>query len=161
MKGLRGPIGRMMLAAMTNETSIKATRLLRSSLLWVSEVESSRTHFEVLGLGLEANKFLKIALSSAKDSTVFWIIKISLENARNFAENLRRPLFRDRLKKIFWWPFFWRTLAPVFLVLGLEHSCPWPWLRIFFVSLASSLVSSTPLLVTMTLPEERQNQVYH
>ena len=22
--------------------------------------------------------------------------------------------------------FFWRTLAPVSLVLGLEHSCPWP-----------------------------------
>ena len=34
-------------------------------------------------------------------------------------------------KKIFWrrfFFFFWRTLAPVSLVLGLglEHSCPWP-----------------------------------
>ena len=33
MKGLRGPVGRMILVVMTNETSIKATRLLRSSLL--------------------------------------------------------------------------------------------------------------------------------
>ena len=71
MKGLRGPIGRMMLVVMTNETSIKATRLLRSSLLRVSEVESSRTNFEVLGLGLEAYKSSKIARSSAKDSTIF------------------------------------------------------------------------------------------
>ena len=56
---------------------------------------------------------------------------------------------------------FWRTLAPVSLVLassipilGLERfyprkGCPWPWPRIFFVSLAlaSSLVSSTPPLI--------------
>ena len=81
----------MMLIVMNNETSITATRLLRSSLLWVSEVESSRTHFQVLGLGLEAYKSSKIALSSAKDSTIFWIIKISLENARNLVENLQRP----------------------------------------------------------------------
>ena len=49
--------------------------------------------------------------------------------------------------------------------------CPWsvassiPVLGLgfgfFFVSSASSLVSSTPLLVTMTLSKERQNQVYH
>ena len=58
--------------------------------------------------------------------------------------------------------FFWRALALVSLalassipVLGLESvcprkGCPWPWPRIFFVSLAlalaSSLVSSTPPL---------------
>ena len=58
----------------------------------------------------------------------------------------------------FWRPFFWRTLAVVSLVLGLEHSCPWPREGLsskklslasdFFVSLAlaSSLVFSTPLL---------------
>ena len=52
--------------------------------------------------------------------------------------------------------FFWRTLAPVSLVLGLglerfcpRKGCPWPWPRIFFVSLASSLVSSTPPLLKM------------
>ena len=51
-------------------------------------------------------------------------------------------------KKIFKTFFLRKTLAFVFLVLGLglEHSCPWS--RIFFVSLAlaSSLVSSTPPL---------------
>ena len=67
-------------------------------------------------------------------------------------------------EKNFWRPFFFRrTLAPVFLVLGLglEHSCPWPrevlsserlsLASVFFVSLAlaSSLVSSTPPLVIM------------
>ena len=57
--------------------------------------------------------------------------------------------------------FFFRTLAAVFLVLGLEHpfpwprevcprkGCPWLWPRIFFVSLVSSLVSSTPRLLPM------------
>ena len=67
-------------------------------------------------------------------------------------------------EKNFWRLFFWRTLAPVSLVLGLglEHSCPWPREVLsseglslalasdFFVSLAlalaSSLVSSTPPL---------------
>ena len=58
--------------------------------------------------------------------------------------------------------FFWRALALVSLalassipVLGLESvcprkGCPWPWPRIFFVSLAlaSSLVSSTPPLLS-------------
>ena len=49
------------------------------------------------------------------------------ENARNLAENSRRPfLFSslgDRLKKLFEKLFFfWRTLAPVSLVLGLGLS---------------------------------------
>ena len=60
-------------------------------------------------------------------------------------------------EKIFGRLFFWRTLAPVSLalvstipVLGLERvypqkGCPWPWM--FFVSLASSLVSLTPPLL--------------
>ena len=34
-------------------------------------------------------------------------------------------------KKIFKNFFLRKTLAFVSLVLGLEHSCPWPWLRIF------------------------------
>ena len=42
-------------------------------------------------------------------------------------------------------------LGPSIPVLGLESvcpqkGCPWPWPRIFFVPLASSLVSSTPPL---------------
>ena len=80
---------------------------------------------------------------------------------------------RDRLKKIFWKPFspeknfedlfffdiawkkFLRTFYFYFLEstcvcvlgFGLERVCRWPWPQIFFVSLASSLVSSTPLLI--------------
>ena len=44
----------------------------------------------------------------------------------------RTALFFEWLKscrlpeKKFWRPFFWSTLAFVFLVLGLERSCPWP-----------------------------------
>ena len=145
----------VMLVVMTNETSIKVTRLLRSSLLWVSELESSRTDFQVLGLNLEAYKSSKIALSSAKDSTIFWIIKISLENARNLAKNLRRSFFRDRLKKIFDHLFFGEhlRLCPWFLalassisVLGLERvcprkGCPCPWPRIVFCPWPRALCS--------------------
>ena len=116
-------------------------------------------------------KSSKIALSSARGQHYFWTVEISLENARNLAENLQRPFFlvsssRDRLKKIFedlflrspekkFWRLFFRTLASVFLVLGLglERVCPWPWPRNFFVSLAlaSSFVSSTPSLVPSLL----------
>ena len=63
-----------------------------------------------------------------------------------------RTCFWDYLKKFFEnLLFFWRTLAPVSLVLslGLERVCPWP--RNFFVSLASSLVSSTPPLLNSVL----------
>ena len=60
------------------------------------------------------------------------------------------------------------ALASSIPVLGLERfcsrkGCPWPWPRIFFVSLAlaSSLVSSTPPLVTGydTTPLIKQNVV--
>ena len=49
-------------------------------------------------------------------------------------------------------PWFLASSIPVH---GLERvclrkGCPWPWPRIFFVSLASSLVSSTsPLFITL------------
>ena len=150
---------------------------LQDTNTFVPEVESSRTslasrtHFEVLGL--EASSPRKLASCRLEDSTVSWTVKILLTNARNLAENLQRPflfsLRGDRLKKIFEdlfrlkkifetffeiaWKnflktfFFWRTLASVSLVLGLglKRFCPWPWN--FFVSLASSLVSSTPPLI--------------
>ena len=126
---------------------------------------ASRTHFEVLGL--EASSPRKLPWPRLEDSTIFWTDKILLENARNLAENLRRPFLfcsiGDRLKKnfktFFAWKiflkilffrfFFWRTLAPMSLVLGLEHSCPWPreGLSLEGLSLASSLVSSTPPLI--------------
>ena len=134
---------------------------------------ASRTHFQVLGL--EASSPRKLPCPRLEESTIFWTVEILLESARNLAENLRRPfLFSssgNRLKKnfedlfclkktfedVFFWDrlknffenllFFWRTLASVSLVLGLERVCPWS--RNFFVSLAlaSSLVSSTPPLM--------------
>ena len=64
---------------------------------FLTEVESSRTHFEVLGLrledqvlGLEASIPRKLACPRLEDSTIFWTVEISLENARNLAENLQR-----------------------------------------------------------------------
>ena len=50
---------------------------------------SSRTHFEVLGLGLEASSPRKLPCPRLEDSTIFYTVEISLENARNLAENLR------------------------------------------------------------------------
>ena len=72
----------------------------------VAEVESSRTslasrtHFEVLGLGLviegqvlgvglEASSPRKLPCPQLEDSTIFLTVVISLENARKLAENLR------------------------------------------------------------------------
>ena len=129
-------------------------------------MESSRTHFEVLGLGLEgqvlgleASSSRKLACPRLEDSSIFWIVKILWSVWKIFWKTF---FCGDRLKNfcedLF---FFWRALALVSLalassipVLGLESVCPrkgcsWPWPRIFFVflALASSLVSSTPLLV--------------
>ena len=143
----------------------------------------SRTHFEVFGLegqvfglGLEASSLPKLPCPDRlEDSTLIWIVKILLENARNLAENLRRLFllccFGDRHKNsfedLFWggdclkkFFFVWKTLAPVSLVLGvgLEHSCPWPRESLssieLLLALASDfvcvvgLVSSTPPLVS-------------
>ena len=121
---------------------------------------SSRTHFEVLGL--EASSPRKLACPRLEDSSIFWIVKI-LWSAWKFFGKLF--LWRS-LEKFLWRPFFffffgehlrlcpWSlALASSIPVLGFESvcprkGCPWPWPRIFFVSLAlaSSLVSSTPPL---------------
>ena len=56
-----------------------------------------------------------------------------LKNARNLAENLRRPLlfvcFGNRLKKNFEDLFFGDRLRKFFENLFEEHlrQCPWPW----------------------------------
>ena len=115
-----------------------------------SEVESSRTHFEVLGLGLEASSPRKLACPRLEDSSIFWIVKILWsawkivwktffcgEHLKNFCEDLF--FYGDRRKNFCEDFFFWRALALVSLVLGLglEHSCrwpriflsPWPWPR--------------------------------
>ena len=84
---------------------------------------------------------------------------IWLKFCRSAERIFSRLFFLDRLKKIFE-DLFLRTLVFVSLVLtssipvlGLESVCPrkgcswpWSWPQIFFVSLASSLVSSTPPL---------------
>ena len=69
------------------------------------------TCFEVLGLGLEgqvlgleASSPRKLPCPRLEDSIIFCIVEILLKNARNLAENLRRPFLfsaiRDR-RKIF------------------------------------------------------------
>ena len=120
-------------------------------------------------------KSSKIALSSARGQHYFSTAEISLENARNLAKNLQRPFFWFPQVEIAWKKIFEdlfrlkKCLKTFFLrspeknfedlffsentyvcVLGLERVCPWPWPRNFFVflALASSLVSSTPPLVS-------------
>ena len=110
----------------------------------MAEVESSKTHFVVLGLGLEgqvlgfgleASSPRKLACPRLEDSSIFWIVKILWSAWKNFLENvflwrslekfLWRPFFFWRSpEKNFWRLFFRRTLAPVSLVLGLGLE-PW------------------------------------
>ena len=83
-----------------NTKSAKASRVRpeprwgRSQRSPKPEVESSRTslasrkHFEVLGLELGPRK---LPCPRLEDSTIFWIVEILLENARNLAENLQIP----------------------------------------------------------------------
>ena len=122
---------------------------------WKAEVESSRTslasrtssrtHFEVFGLGLEASSPRKLACPRLEDSTIFWNVKIlwsgwkifwktffSGDRLKNFCEDLFFFFFWRSPEKFLWRPFFfffWRALA--LCVLG-----PWPWPRAF-LSLAS------------------------
>ena len=109
------------------------------------EVESSRTDFEVLGLGLEASSPRKLACPRLEDSTIFWKVKILWsgwkifwkgffrgDRLRNFCEDLFFFFFLEIAWKIFvktfFFFFFGEHLRFVSLVLGLglEHSCPWP-----------------------------------
>ena len=117
---------------------------------------SSRIHFEVLGLGLEASSPRKLPCPQLEDSTIFWNVKIfwktffSGDRLKNFCEDLLRSP-----EKFLWRPFFfyfWRALALCVLnpwpraflslasrvsvlgkaVLGLGLGfflCPWPWPR--------------------------------
>ena len=140
---------------------------------------ASRTHFEVLGLGLETSSPRKLACPRLEDSTIFWNVKIlwsawkifwktffSGDRLKNFCEDLFF-FFGNRLKNFCEDLFFflestcalcpWSlALASSIPVLGLESVCPrkgcpwpWPWPRIFFVSLALALASS---LVSSTPP---------
>ena len=146
---------------------------MESSRTSLASRTSSRTQFEVLGLGLEgqvlglgleASSPRKLACPRLEDSTIFWNVKIlwsawkivwktffSGDRLKNFCEDLFFFFFGEHLRLCPWS----LALASSIPVLGLESvcprkGCPWPWPRIFFVSLAlaSSLVSSTPPLLT-------------
>ena len=97
-----------------------------------TEVESSKTHFEVLGLegqvlGLQVSCPRKLVCPRLEDSSIFWTVKI----------------LWSAWKKILKTFLFWRAFALVSLVLGpsipvlgLERFCPrkgcsWRWPRIF------------------------------
>ena len=79
---------------------------------------------------------------------MFWKTFFRGDRLKNFCEDLFF-FFGEHLRLCPWS----LALASSIPVLGLESvcpwkGCPWPWPRIFFVSLAlaSSLVSSTPPL---------------
>ena len=115
---------------------------------------SSRTDFEVLGLGLglegqvlglglEASSPWKLACPRLEDSTIFWKVKILWSGWKIFGKRFFVEIawkifvktfffFLEIAWKIFvktFFFFFWRALA--LCVLG-----PWPWPRAF-LSLAS------------------------
>ena len=101
-------------------------------------MESSRTHFEVLGL--KASSPQKLLCPWLENSTIFWIVKM-LETARKTSQKIREDLFCFPLLEINWKKilktfflsgdasksflkiFFENTCA---CVLGLEHFCAWP-----------------------------------
>ena len=166
-KAFQRPLSTWPLASLSEVESSRTSLASRTS---------SRTHFEVLGLGLEASSPRKLACPRLEDRSIFWIVKILWSAWKIFwktvfrgyrLKNFREAFFffRRSPEKFLWRPFFsffgeqlrlcpW-SLASSFPVLGLESVCPrrgcpwpWPWPRIFFVSLAlaSSLMSSTPPL---------------
>ena len=112
--------------------------------IWLhKEVESSRTHLEVLGLGLEAYKSSKMSCSRLEDSTVFDSLKMGHGHDLLFFYFGNRQKPRGKFGKNF---FFWRSLAKffgslLFLFFFGEHLrlvslVPWPWPRAF-LALAS------------------------
>ena len=78
---------------------------------------------------------------------MFWKTFFRGDRLKNFCEDLFF-YFGEHLRLCPWS----LALASSIPVLGLESACPrkgcpWPWPRIFFVTLASSLVSSTTPLI--------------
>ena len=103
---------------------------------------SSRTYFEVLGLGLEAASPRNLPCPRLEDGTIFERLKFrwkTLETLRKICKDLFLvSSSRDRLKKNFLKTFFFRlpeqNFVDVFYFLFLENTCicvlgPWPWPR--------------------------------
>ena len=135
---------------------IPEVEFLRTSL-------ASRTHFEVLVLGLKS-QVLGLAskpqvlenclVLSLRTTLFFWTTKILLENARNLAENLRRPFLcssvGDRLKNlfedVFIFFFFANRLKKIFGNLFLDRQKKF-WRPFFWRTfLPVFLTSSIPVL---------------
>ena len=112
---------------------------VESSRTFLASRTSSRTHFEVLGLGLEASSPWKLACPRLEDSAIFWIIKILWSAWKIFWKTF---FCEDRLKNfcedLFFFEIAWKMFVKTFF---LESTCacvlgPWPWPRAF-LSLAS------------------------
>ena len=102
---------------------------------------ASRAHFEVPGLslegqvlGLEASCSQKLVLSSSRGLANFRVVKSLWSAWKLFFSG-------DRLKNFCEDLFFWRALALVSLVLGLEHSCPWSREGLFSIGLSLALAA--------------------
>ena len=117
--------------------SVIARSALSEALLHFAEVESTRTHFEVLGL--EAIQVLKNALSSRSRTALFFeLLKTGSDHdlfflRLNFAENLREDIFRfffsENTYALCPWSLASResVLGKSVLGFGLEFFlCPWP-----------------------------------
>ena len=122
---------------------------------------ASRTHFQVLGLGLEASSFRKLHCPRLEDSTIFEPLKFRWKTPETLRKSAKTFFLvsssRDRLKKKFLKTFFaWKKILKTYSFFFFENTCVCvlgPWSRNFFVSLAlaSSLVSSTPPLAIRSL----------
>ena len=112
-----------------------------------SEVESSRTHFEVLGLRLEALSPRKLPCPRLEDSTIFEPLKFCWKTPETLRKICKDLFFWFPQVEIAWKKFFedlfffffgehlrlcpWSlALASRGSALGLEFFlCPWPWPR--------------------------------
>ena len=99
-------------------------------------MESSRTHFEVLGfglegqvlgLGLEASSPRKLACPRLEDSSIFWIIKILWSAWKIFWKTF---FCGDRLKNFcvdlfFFFEIAWKIFVKTFCFGEHLRLCPW------------------------------------
>ena len=147
------------------------TLFWQSKTIYQSEVEfsrtslASRTHFEVFGLGLEPQVLENCPVLGSRTALFFEPLKFCRKEPKtaqkifedlflfsssgNCLNKFFEDLFLRLLEKIFWKTFFLENTCAC--VLGL-----WPQEGLslasnFFVSLASSLVSSTPPLLPVCL----------